>query len=101
MWTCSDLAEKYNNEAESPRSSDQQTATMEYTSQMWLWEDLFPPEKDAFPGVYPKRNYQQDLGLRGEAAREVQGKLRARLRCLEVDDNQPNEKVLVFFCRAL
>jgi hypothetical protein len=28
---------------------------MEYTSQMWLWQDLFPTEKDAFPGVYPRR----------------------------------------------
>jgi hypothetical protein len=28
---------------------------MEYTSQMWLWQDLFPAEKDAFPGVYPKK----------------------------------------------
>jgi hypothetical protein len=37
------------------------------------------------------------LGLKGEAVREVQGKLRARLRCLEVDDNQLNKKALVFY----
>jgi hypothetical protein len=55
------LAERYNNAAQHPNYSTIPAAIMEYTSQKWLWEALFPDEKDAFPGVYPRQKQSARL----------------------------------------